>query len=124
MSELCGRLWADVPPHERATDQSVVAGWSGRAPHYRDRERERLRDPGPCLAAVQKPYGWLPCGAMAIPGADLCPMHGGPKNPRKVASWVRQAALAWDEGYAAGIAQSDPETSNHYRAILDGGDVA
>lgn len=121
------RMWADVPEAERATDDDLLLAWAGMSDHYRDLERARLANPGPCQAAASgegrhRPLRgkWIPCGVRPLPGADLCAVHGGPVRPKKIPRWQRLAAEAWDAGYEDGLfdgAQNSSERDrNPYRA--------
>ena len=77
------RLWAEVPQHERLTEDDVLRKYPpGRwADFVSERLIERLRHPG-CEIAVrfEQSSKWIPCGQEAY-GQARCKRHGGPGKP-------------------------------------------
>jgi hypothetical protein len=77
------RLWKDIPPDERITEDFIVECETF-AP-YRETVLQRLRQPQ-CHAAVQSSRYrgfWSPCGTPVAKGEIFCKMHGGATSSRQ-----------------------------------------
>lgn len=77
-------LWESIPVDLRATEALIRARRPHGAPHYLQREIDRLTPPH-CAVAVKASWlvgtdFWIPCARELADGADLCRMHGGPSK--------------------------------------------